>query len=315
MEERNKRSKSDGFYSIIKNTFFILLILQFAPMVISGIRTALLDALFPKTHVGYLPINGAITDASFYIKAIDEFAKDDNIKAILLKINCPGGYSGSCETIFSELKKLGEKKSLVAWIENVGGSGGYYIATAAKSIIASPLSMVGSIGVFMELPNVKELLTSWNIKYRYVQSGAYKTTGSAVKDISQDELHYLQKLSDSQYQQFVKDVAGRRNLSIDEHTIWADGKAFSGVQALELKLIDKLGSFNDAIDEIKKIAEIEDEIKLVANKKPTGLMRLVSGGDEFGQESLSLPDAFASFLYAIYTKFSHLQTHHNSSLI
>lgn len=306
MESSNeKHSKRLSFSTIIKNIFFIILILQFAPMIFSGLKSTFEDTFSPKAHVGYLTINGFIGDSTYYIKQIDEFSKNPDIKALLLRINSPGGYSGSSQVVFSELKKFKKNKPIVAFIENTGASGAYYIAMAADSIIASPISLVGSIGVFMELPNVKELLTSWKINYRYVQSGTYKTTGSMVKDVNAQELAYLQELSDDQYKQFVHDVAESRKLDAKNHTAWADGKAFTGNQALKLKLVDKLGSFSDALDEVKRIAKIQEEIKLIQPKKASTFARLL-GDDELGQE-MSMADHTACFLSNVWNKFSTLQ--------
>lgn len=310
MESQNKRSRSETFFSIIKNLFILLLFLQFAPSAISGLKTVLVDAMYPKVQVGYLNINGPITDSSFYIKKIDDFAKAPDIKALLLRINSPGGYSGSSQVIFNELKRFKKDKPVVALIENVGASGAYYIAAAATTIIASPLSLVGSIGVFMELPNVKDLLESWKVHYRFVQSGAYKTTGSPVKAISEKELEYLQVLSDEQYNQFITDVAESRNIAIADDKQWADGKALTGTQGLKLKLIDQLGSYNDALNEVKKLAKVEkdEEIKLVHAKKVTGFMKYFADEDDFGQDSVSLSDRVATFLSSVYQKITMQQS-------
>ncbi len=307
MEHEKKRSKSESFFTFIKNAFYLLLFLQIGSLFFSGIKSTLADAVSPKAHVACLSINSSITDASFYIKKIEEFSKDTQIKALLLKINSPGGYTGSSEAVFNELKRFRKKLPIVALIENVGASGAYYIAAAANSIVASPIATIGSIGVFLELPNVKDLLQSWKIQYRYVQSGKYKTVGSAVKEITPAELTYLQQISDDTYDQFIKDVAQSRNLSIKDHKIWADGKMFSGNQALTLKLIDKVGSYSDSLDEIKRLAKITEEIKIVHPKHPSGLMRMFAGDDEYGQEQSALSDSVATFLSNVYHKFSMQQ--------
>lgn len=302
MDGSNKQSRSDRFYSVIKNIFFIVLILQFLPSLFTGLRSTLEDALSGKVHVGYLSINGPITDTSFYIKKIDEFAKESDIQGLILRINSPGGYSGTCQVIFNELKKFREQKPIVAVIENVGASGGYYLASAANTIIASPLSLVGSIGVFMELPNVKDLLNSWKVQYTYVQSGQYKTVGSAVKDLTAGDQAYLQQLSDNQYDQFVTDIAQIRELDKKDHKKWANGQIFTGNQAIPLKLVDKLGSFSDARDEMKNLLETDQELRLIHPKKASGIMKLLGGDEDFGQDSVSLADSVATFLTAVYNK-------------
>jgi|WetSurMetagenome_2_1015567.scaffolds.fasta_scaffold70336_3 protease IV len=308
MEHGTKRSRSESFFYIIKNLFIILLFLQFAPMILLGLKSSIEEALFPKVHVGYLSLNGPISESNYYIKKIDEFSRNSEIKALLLRINSPGGYSGSCQAIFNELKKFKTKKPIVALIEDMGASGGYYVAMTANTVIASPMSLVGSIGVFMELPNVKDLLSSWKIQYRYIQSGTYKTAGSMTKDVTSDEIAYLQTISDDQYKQFISDVAECRKLVVEDHKKWADGKAFTGNQALKLKLIDKLGSYSDAIAEIKKLLKTDEELKLIQPKRPSNFARLFGGDEDYGQDSISMSDHVAGFLSDVCDKFSAKQT-------
>src|SRR5688572_25222423 len=137
MSTQEKRSKSDSFFSILKNIFFALLILQFLPVIFSNFKTATEDALYPKAHVGLLNVTGEITDPSFYIKKLEDFAKDHEIKALLLRINCPGGYPGSSQALFNEVKRFREKKPVVVLVENLCASGGYYVAIGANSIVAT----------------------------------------------------------------------------------------------------------------------------------------------------------------------------------
>jgi len=308
MENEPKRFNAANVWTILKNLLVVLFILQFAPMVFTNFKTALTDSLYPKSAVGYLTVNSFIADSSYYVKKIDEFSKDSDIKALLIKINSPGGYSGSSQAIFSELKRFKKNKPVVAFIENMGASGAYYVAMAANTIVASPISLVGSIGVFLEIPNVKDLLNSWKVHYRYVQSGTYKTVGSMMKDINPQELAYLQSMTDDQYKQFVADVATSRHLNANDHKVWADGKAFTGNQALKLRLIDKLGSFSDALDEVKRVANIKEEIKLIQPKRPSNIARLIGGDDDFGQDQMTLSDQVAGFLSDVCAKFQALQT-------
>lgn len=191
-------------------------------------------------------------------------------------------------------------------IENAGASGAYYIATTAHTIIASPMSLVGSIGAFMELPNIKDFLANWKVYVNYVKSGKFKTTGSATKELTTEERAYLQKMADDQYQTFVNDVAQLRHLDVKDQHVWADGQAFSGNQALKLKLIDKLGSYSDAIDDLKKQLKTKEDIKLVHAKKSTSVLRqLIAGGeDEYGAEEMSMSDYVAGFLSSVLAKVS-----------
>jgi len=260
------------------------------------------DAVVPKTHIGYLKVNGLISDSTFYINNIKKFLKSDNIKALLVKVNSPGGFPGTSQTIFSELKKFKTKKPIVAFIENVGTSGAYNVAISANHIIAAPSALVGSIGVWLQLPpNVKGLAEDWKIKFRTIQSGKYKTSGSPFKDLTPEEHEHLQMVSDDSYNQFVSDVALARGISAKNHAVWADGKVFTGNQALKLKLIDSIGSQEDAIEKLKKEAMIEGEIKLITPRRPSAFMRMFSGEDG-GDTDTSFSSVIASFIYEVYSK-------------
>jgi protease IV len=312
----SKREKADTFFYYIKNIFMVLLFLSIAPTIISSIKTTIVDSIRPKTDVGLLKLDGALYDSSYYLKKIEAFSKDDSIKGLIIKINSPGGMPGSAQAIFAELKKLKKRKPVIAVVENICASGAYYVATAADKIIANPSALVGSVGVILELPNVKDLLNSWKIKYSYIQSGKYKTAGSPLKETSGEETAYLQKLSDSTYAQFVKDVAESRNLSEKDFTKWADGKIFTGTQALELKLIDQLGTIQDGIDVIKKLAKIETEVKLIQPKKRTSLLKMLTASDdeEYGIESHSFAESTGSFISKAYSTFMQQQAVESNSL-
>ena len=305
-ENRKAKPQKKGFFDIIKNLFWLLLFLQIAPLIFSNLKTTLEEAVSPATQVAHMSISGLITDSGFYVKEIRRFLKNDNIKALLLKINSPGGLPGSSQAVFSELLKFKEKKPVVAFIENMGTSGAYNIAMAANHIVATNSALVGSIGVWVQVPpNVKGLAEDWKIKFRTIKSGDYKTAGSPFQEMTIAEKAHLQGVSDDSYDQFVKDVANSRNLSVDDHKKWGDGKVFTGNQALELKLVDKLGSELDAIDEIKKLAIIEkdEEVKLIHPKRPSKFMRLF-GAEEDQDGDTTVSSIIASVISDVIGKVS-----------
>jgi protease-4 len=291
---------------ILKNVFIVLVMIQFVPGIIQNTKHLLTDATGAvKEKVGLLVVKGMISDATFYTKRIEAFLKDDEIKGLILRIDSPGGIAGCCDSIFNELKYFRAKKPIVALIENVGASGSYYLAAASNTIIASQASIIGSIGVFMQLTNVRQLLESWHVTHSFIESGKYKTVGSMVNDLTPEGRAYLQKLSDGQYQTFVNTMADARGLKATEHTLWADGQVFTGQQALELKLIDKLGSITDAIEEIKRLANITTDVKVVQVKKNTGLLRkLLAGGDDDSDTTVNSAAAtVASFAQQVTEQF------------
>jgi protease-4 len=281
----NDSMKKIGFYERVKQVFFILLILQVAPFILMNLKNFFSEAFLPKTDVGMLSFDGMVTNSEFYVKQLHSFLKNPHIKGLLIKIDSPGGVAGSSQALFNELKRFKGKKPVIALVENMCASGSYYIAAAADYIIASPSSLVGSIGVVlgragMPIPNLKERMEDWKIKFEYIQAGAYKTAGNFFKDPTKDEREHLQSFVDDTYAQFVHDVADARGLDVATEKEWADGKIFTGNQALKLKLIDQLGSLQEAIDELKKRAGITTEIKLVAPNRKKGFMKFITGDDD-----------------------------------
>ena len=303
MDQQPKRSVSESLWRFVKITFVSLLILSFVPSVITGLKTSFDDAVSTKSHVGLISVQGMISDASVYTKQIEAFRKSDDVKGLILRINSPGGYSGSSEVVYRELLKFSKAKPVVAVIENVGASGAYYIAAAAHTIIASPMALVGSIGAVMELANIQRLLERFDVSVKYVQAGKFKTTGSMVKELTPEELAYLQRLSDDLYIHFMQDIAVARELKPEEHTQWADGQIFTGHQALKLGLIDALGSMSDGIDALKKLAKVDGEIKMVHIKRQSGLMKMVLG-DYDDDDGIDLATPIAGFMQRVGQKLT-----------
>lgn len=298
METNNKKN---NFFSIIKNVFIVLILLQFVPSAIYNIKKAFTKYTQPKTLVGQMNITGVIADSTFYVKNIRKFLHDPEIKALLVKVECPGGTPGSSQAVYEELKKFKEEKPVIVLVENLCASGAYYIASAANHIISPASSLIGSIGVYMQVPNVKELLDKWNIKFKFIKTGKFKTAGNPLEDqLTTEEINYLQELSNQNYEQFTKDVAASRKLDIKKVNIWADGQIFLATKALKLNLIDSIGSFTDAENTIKKLANIETEIKFVQAKKKHGLLSLLTQDDDENGQELGMSAKIANFLHEVY---------------
>lgn len=227
-------------------------------------------------NVGVVKIEGIITDSATINESIRKFAKDENIKAIVLRINSPGGGVGPSQEIYEEVKKLRDKKVVVASIGAVGASGGYYIACGADKIVANPGSITGSIGVIMEFLNLKELIEKLGMKGMVVKSGPLKDVGNPLRDMTEEERELLKTLIDNIHYQFVDAVADGRKLERSKVEIIADGRIFSGEQAKELGLVDILGNFYDAIDVSAKISGIKGEPRLVyPPKKKISIIDLI----------------------------------------
>ena len=191
-------------------------------------------------------------------ETLDELANDQNVKGVILKINSPGGGVVASDMVYSSVRKFAETKPVVATVTESAASGGYYIAVGADHIVAHPSSVVGSIGVIGVFPNVSGLLDTLGIDMQVIQTGQYKDTGSAFRAMSDDEQEMIQSLVDEALEEFVTAVDEGRELSREEVEALADGRIMSGKQALEVGLIDTLGTQDDAFEIIKELADVSD---------------------------------------------------------
>lgn len=279
------------FSDYLKNIFWLLIILQLAPAFIKNIKTQYEPYLEKKTKVGVICIKGPICNSSKYIKDIKQFFERDDIKAIVLKIDSPGGAAGASQAIFNEIKELKKgihSKFVLVLVENIAASGGYYIASAADYIVATPAAFIGSIGSYISYPVVKEFIEYHKFKYEIIKSGSFKTVCSPFVEITSEQRAFLQNLSDNVYHQFIKDIKNQRakaNLPADIKE-WAEGKIFTGEQALKIGLIDSVGSQTTAVEVLKAKAPIIGKIEWVKPTHKTGILQtLFSGEDESDTES------------------------------
>jgi len=244
---------------------FLVVVLFFALLAV----VARLDsvALPAGGKVAVLPVTGIITDAEPYIEQLRKFAKDDSVKAIVLRINSPGGGVGPSQELYEEVRKLRGKKPVVASMGAVAASGGYYIACGAQKIYANPGTITGSIGVLMQFVNVQDLIEKIGVRGMVVKSGAFKDMGSPIRRMTPEERRLLQAVIDNVHGQFVEAVAAGRGLDGRRVAAMADGRIFSGEQAKELGLVDALGNLQDAVAEAGRMAKIEGEPRVVTPPK------------------------------------------------
>lgn len=245
--------------------------------VVFGIVSRMEDVPFARGgKVAVLPVTGLIADSEATIDQLKKFAKDDSVKAIVLRINSPGGGVGPSQEIYEEVRKLKGKKPVVSSMGAVAASGGYYIACASQKIYANPGTITGSIGVIMQFVNVKDLIEKIGIKGVVVKSGALKDAGSPIREMSPEERQYLQAVIDNVHGQFVQAVADGRKLDIEAVRKLADGRIFSGEQAKALGLVDALGNQEDAVADVARMAKIEGEPRVVLPpKKKISILELL----------------------------------------
>ena len=230
---------------------------------LAGIGSGLLlsgDSTFSSgDKVAVLRVEDVIVDSQVYLDSIDSITKDEDVKAIVVRIDSPGGSVGPSQEIFSELKEAGKELPIVASIGGVGASGGYYIACAAEKIYANPGAITGSIGVIAQFASYEKLLDWAKIDVEVIKSGKYKDVGSAFREMNEADKEYIQELIDNVYTQFKSAVAESRDLDTKQIDKVADGKIYTGEQALNLKLIDELGTINDAVSAAAELGGIEGD--------------------------------------------------------
>jgi protease-4 len=220
----------------------------------------------PKVAV--VEIEGIIVDGSAAVRELREHTDNAAIKAIVLRINSPGGVVAPTQEIFSAIQRARKAgKPVVATLGAVAASGGYYVAAAADRIYANPGTLTGSIGVIMQMANLEGLLKKVGVEYVVVKAGAYKDVGNIARTMSPEERKMLQALLDDVYSQFVDAVAEGRGLERKEVLAFAEGRIYSGQQALALKMVDEMGGFEDAVEAAGKLANIPGRPKLVYPRK------------------------------------------------
>ncbi len=214
-------------------------------------------------RIAVVEVEGVIIEPRTVSEHLKKYGDDDSVKAIILHINTPGGGVAASQEIHDAVKRARKKKRVVAAIETVGASGGYYIAAATDKVFADPGSVVGSIGVIAQYFNYGELVRWMKLKDITLKTGEFKDTGNPTRDLTPAEREYLQKLMDDMHGQFVRAVSEGRKMKEEEVKALADGRVWTGQQALPLKLVDQLGDFRAAVEDTAKSVGIEGEPVLV----------------------------------------------------
>ncbi len=249
--------------------------------------------------VGVIEIKGVIADPKEVVSQLKRFRKNEDIKAIVLRIDSPGGGVGPSQEIHAEVKKTTGTKKVVASMGAIAASGGYYVAAAADHLVANPGTLTGSIGVLMEFANVEELFRKIGLSAVVLKSGEYKDVGSPLRKMTPEEKALLQDFVDNVHQQFVAAVAEGRKMSKDSVRAIADGRILSGEQAQKLGLLDSLGNLEDAILIAAELGGIEGEPSVVyAEKKRFSLLEFILGSNLAGAlDRITGAALYSGYLY------------------
>ncbi len=224
--------------------------------------------------IAIINIESIITQSSNTVRQIKKYADDKYIKAIVLRIDSPGGGVAPSQEIYSEILNVrkNSNKIVVTSMGNLAASGGYYIACASNKIVANPGTLTGSIGVIMTFSNIEELMKKIGLKTEIIKSGEFKDIGSPMREFTEKEKKLLQGVIDDVYDQFVNAVSVGRSIAVQKVKELSDGRIFTGRQAFEIGLVDKLGSLEEAIKLAAELVGIEGKPKIVSEKKESNLL-------------------------------------------
>ena len=213
-------------------------------------------------NIGHVKIEGKIVDSSDSLNALKSFREKDSIKAVLVRIDSPGGAIAPSQEIFFAIQETAKKKPVVVSMGSVAASGGYYIASGASKIVANPGTVTGSIGVIMQHFVFDKIARKYLIDWEILKAGAVKDMGSNFRQLTVKERELMQAILDDMHEQFINHIAEGRHLPREEVTVLATGEIFTGRKALELKLVDELGSQEKALELAAKLGGVKDEPKL-----------------------------------------------------
>lgn len=232
--------------------------------------------------IGVLKVIGEIHSSDKAMEYLRKFESDSDIKALLVRIDSPGGAVGPSQEIYAELRRISEKIPVVCSMGSVAASGGYYIAAGCDVIFANAGTLTGSIGVISQLPYLGDIAHKLSFEMETIKAGANKDVGNSFRRMKPEERAMMQALLDQVHERFIADVADGRGMDVEEIRPWADGRVLNGEEALAIGLVDRLGSLNDAIRYAMEKADMDGEpnLRIPGERKNRHWSDLVSEGGE-----------------------------------
>ena len=228
-----------------------------SPRLASGPRIGVVDVKGP------IGLGRGSVESEPILRLLKRYQDDGDMRAVVVRIDSPGGAVGTSQEILDGLRRLAEDKVVVCAMGNVAASGGLLVAMGCDRIVAEPGTLTGSIGVISQFPTLKGLLDRVDVKMNTVTAGKMKDAGNPFREFTADDRAYWQQLADRIHRQFIEAVAEGRDLPVEEVRKFADGRVITGEQAMELGLVDQMGGFQDAVDLAKEEAGLRGEPRLV----------------------------------------------------
>ena len=246
-------------------------------------------AVIGQERIALVRIQGPILDSRTTVGELQEYGEDPLVKAIVLRIDSPGGGMAPSQEIYNAVRRVRQDnhKTIVASMGTVAASGGYYIAVASDRILANPGTLTGSIGVIMQLANFEDLMEKIGVRNTVIKCGRYKDAGSPFRSMSDDERQYLQTVMDDAHRQFIEAVADGRSLDIADVEILADGRIFTGQQAKDVLLVDELGDLQQAIKLAADMSGMKEHPPVVETQRPFSFQEFL--GNRFLGDASGLP--------------------------
>lgn len=259
--------------------FFSVSVLIILIAVIAGVRLGEDDfsGLKIKTDrgVGVVEVSGEIISSTKFRESMKKALDDKKVKAVVVRIDSPGGSVGISEEMYREIKRADEKKPMVCSLGNTAASGGLYAAMGCRKIVTNEGTLTGSIGVILIMPNFTSLISRAGFEMNIVKSGRFKDTGSPFRELDSRDKELLQSLVDRTYEQFLRKVAESRKLTVENVREFADGRIILGEEAVERGLVDEIGGIDRAAKLALELAGIEGEPEIVTIKKSPGFLGLL----------------------------------------
>jgi protease-4 len=252
-------------------------------------------------RVAIVELEGLIAETDDLVRELRHHRDNPSVKAVVIRINSPGGVVGPTQEVHDALLRVRQAgKPVVASLGSVAASGGYYVAVAADQIYANPGSLTGSIGVIMQMANVDALMKKVGVDYVVVKAGQFKDLGNFARPMTPEERRVIQSLLDDVHGQFIEAVAKGRKLDRSAVMQFADGRVFSGTQALGLKMVDALGGLEEAVDAAAKLAKLPTPPPVERARRRFSLIDLIRNELGLTVPSLLVPPRLPMFKTPLY---------------
>ncbi len=277
---------------VVVSLFFIVVFSTFTVKFIKhnwfGSKPGASKATSGTKSVAVVDLNGVIYNASSFLKRVKEIKEDDNVKAVVVRVNSPGGVVGPSQEMYEALKKLDAKMPVVVSMGSVAASGGYYAALGGRKIYANPGTMTASIGVIMEFANTSELYRWAKVERYQLTAGKMKAAGSDTRPMKPEERQLFETMLSDIHGQFKAAVQERRKgMTPEEVERWTDGRVMTGQQAKVAKLVDALGGYEDALADARKLAGLPEDAPIELPESKDGLLKKLLFGEDDEAESLA----------------------------